>query len=117
MLTGFPGFVANICANSLKFSKPNQLLVIIMQFMFSVHSVGGAGGEVDHALERGAGARRDRGREPRLHGGRRYPMLTADVKNAFFGNAFFENAANFWRARSRLYRSRFLQVNTKYSFE
>ena len=41
--------------------------------------------------------------------------------NAFFENAFnkiFENFANFWRARSRLYQNEILQENnTKYAFD
>ena len=33
--------------------------------------------------------------------------------NAFFENAFFENVANFWRARSRLYQNEILQENMR----
>ena len=33
--------------------------------------------------------------------------------NAFFENAFFENFANFWRARSRLYQNEILQQNMR----
>ena len=32
---------------------------------------------------------------------------------AFFENAFFENFANFWRARSRLYQNEILQENMR----
>ena len=32
---------------------------------------------------------------------------------AFFENAFFENFANFWRARSRLYQNEILQQNMR----
>ena len=38
----------------------------------------------------------------------------AFFENAFFENAFFKNFANLWRARSRLYRSQILQVNTRW---
>ena len=34
-------------------------------------------------------------------------------KNAFLKNAFFENFANFWRARSRLYQNEILQENMR----
>jgi hypothetical protein len=34
-------------------------------------------------------------------------------KNAFSKNAFFENFANFWRARSRLYQNEILQENMR----
>ena len=34
-------------------------------------------------------------------------------KNAFSKNAFFENFANFWRARSRLYQNQILQANMR----
>ena len=40
---------------------------------------------------------------------RRFPSPAA------LENAFFENFANFWRARSRLDQNRFLQVNTSTS--
>ena len=42
--------------------------------------------------------------------------LTFDLsgtKNAFFENTFFENFANFWRARSRLYQNEILQENMR----
>ena len=35
------------------------------------------------------------------------------AKNAFSKNAFFENFANFWRARSRLYQNEILQENMR----
>ena len=46
-----------------------------------------------------------------LRGQRIFRKFNAFFENAISKNAFFENFANFWRARSRLYRSRFLQEN------
>ena len=37
------------------------------------------------------------------------------LKNASFENAFFENFANFWRARSRLYQNEILQENMRFA--
>ena len=37
----------------------------------------------------------------------------APADKAFFENAFFENFANFWRARSRLYQNEILQENMR----
>ena len=38
---------------------------------------------------------------------------SANFANAFSKNAFFENFANFWRARSRLYQNEILQENMR----
>ena len=44
---------------------------------------------------------------------RRTPWPGAFSKNALFENAFFENFANFWRARFRLYQNEILQENIR----
>ena len=38
---------------------------------------------------------------------------SASGRGGFFENAFFENFANFWRARSRLYQNEILQENMR----
>ena len=40
-------------------------------------------------------------------------LLGSTTKNAFSKNAFFDNFANFWQARSRLYQNKFSQENMR----
>ena len=41
------------------------------------------------------------------------PIIVCNHVRAFSKNAFFENFANFWRARSRLYQNEILQENMR----
>ena len=41
------------------------------------------------------------------------PAVLRELFFAFFENTFFENFANFWRARSRLYQNEILQENMR----
>ena len=40
-------------------------------------------------------------------------LMQVTSRTSFFENAFFENFAKFWRARSRLYQNEFLQENVR----
>ena len=52
-------------------------------------------------------------REDSKSPGRRAGLPDLFEGDAFFENVFFENFANFWRARSRLYQNEILQENMR----
>ena len=78
--------------------KMNRLVGILPEQRGPAHHPAGCGaGDHPAVMESGAGAAD--------HGALR--------GHAFFENAFFENFAIFWRARSRLYQNEILQENMR----